>query len=303
MKNAALLTGATGFLGRIINKHQQVRTLRLGRGPQSDIRCDLSQEIPALPEVHTVIHNAGKAHSRSQTAAEAKSSFAVNERGTRNLLKGLEAHPPKQFIFISTVAVYGLDAGQNIFESAHLLGKTPYAKSKIKAENAVREWCTERGIPALILRLPLVYGPNPPGNLGDISRMIQRGQYVRISGNTARKSIVLAEDVACLVARINGQSGTYNLTDGVHPQFNELELAIAQVHQQTLRWALPLPLLRLAAYGGDALRSIGFPFPLYTERLSKMTATLTFDDSLARQELQWSPRPVLSDAACIIPKP
>mgnify|MGYP000161337492 CR=1 FL=1 len=48
-----LLTGATGFLGRIIHEQQQqVRTLRLGRGPQNDIRCDLSREAPELPQVH-----------------------------------------------------------------------------------------------------------------------------------------------------------------------------------------------------------------------------------------------------------
>jgi len=297
-----LLTGATGFLGRIIHEHQQVRTLRLGRGPQNDIRCDLSREVPELPAVHTVIHNAGKAHSVPRSAAEAQAFFEVNEQGTRNLLQGLEAQPPRQFIFISSVAVYGLDEGSSICESAPLLGITPYAQSKIKAENAVREWCSSRNIPALILRPPLVYGPNPPGNLGAISAMIQRGRYVRISGNTARKSIVLAEDIARLIARIDGQSGTYNLTDGQHPRFSDLEEAIAQVHEQPIRFGLPLSLLQLGAYGGDMLKKLKLPSPLYTARLNKMTATLTFDDHAARRDIGWNPQSVLSKAASILPK-
>ncbi len=295
-----LLTGATGFLGRIIHEHQQVRTLRLGRSPQNDIRCDLSREVPKLPAVHTVIHNAGKAHSVPRSAAEAQAFFEVNEQGTRNLLQGLQAHPPRQFIFISTVAVYGLDNGSSISEAAPLLGISPYAQSKINAEQAVREWCQQRNIPALILRLPLVYGPNPPGNLGDISKMIQAGRYVRIRGNKAHKSIVLAEDVAKLIARVDGQSGTYNLTDGVHPRFSDLEDAIAQVHEQYIRLSLPLFLLRLGAYAGDVFKKAGLPFPLYTERLNKMTAPLTFDDRKARQELNWSPEPVLSQAEAIL---
>lgn len=123
---------------------------------------------------------------------------------------------------------------------------------------------------------------------------------MRITNNTARKSIVLAEDVARLIARINGQSGTYNLTDGQHPRFSDLEEAIAEVHQQKIRFALPFPLLRTVALGGDLLRRIGLPFPLYSGRLNKMTATLTFDDAAARRDLGWSPQPVLSRAEVIL---
>jgi nucleoside-diphosphate-sugar epimerase len=240
-------------------------------------------------------------HSVPQTETEAQVFFEVNEQGTRNLLQGLQARPPRQFIFISTVAVYGLDNGSNISEAAPLQGSSPYAQSKINAEQAVREWCQQRGIPTLILRLPLVYGPNPPGNLGDISKMIQAGRYVRIRGNKARKSIVLAKDVAKLIARVDGQSGTYNLTDGVHPRFSDLEEAIAEVHEQYIRLALPLSLLRLGAYAGDVFKKAGLPFPLYTERLNKMTATLTFDDHAAQKDLGWKPQPVLSKAASILP--
>lgn len=297
-----LLTGATGFLGRIIHEHQQVRTLRLGRGPQNDIRCDLSREVPELPPVHTVIHNAGKAHSVPRSAAEEHAFFEVNEQGTHNLLRGLEVQPPQQFIFISTVAVYGLDEGSSISESAPLLGATPYAQSKIKAENAVREWCSSRNIPALILRLPLVYGPNPPGNLGAISAMIKRSRYVRISGNTAQKSVVLAEDIASLISRIDGESGTYNLTDGHHLCFSALEEAIAEIHEQPIRFGLPLSLLKFGAFGGDLLKKIKLPSPLYTARLRKMTATLTFDDHAARRDIGWNPQSVLSKAASILPK-
>jgi nucleoside-diphosphate-sugar epimerase len=293
-----LLTGATGFLGRIIYEHLQAPIIRLGRSPQNDIRCDLSQEVPELPAVHTVIHNAGKAHSVPRSAAEAQAFFDVNEQGTRNLLRGLEAQPPRQFIFISTVAVYGLEQGISISESTPLLGESTYAQSKIKAENAVREWCSQRDIPALILRLPLVYGPNAPGNLGAIRRMIASGRYVRVSNNIARKSIVFGKDVAKLISRIDGQSGTYNLTDGIHPTFLEIENAIAESMDKSIKWNLPKYPLSVLAKFGDITRKLGIPFPLYSQRLQKMTSSLTFDDSAARRDLGWQSNSVVEYIRC-----
>jgi len=293
MSITSLLTGATGFLGRIIHEHQQVRTLRLGRGAQNDIRCDLSREVPGLPEVHAVIHNAGKAHVVPRTPKEADEFHAVNYQGTLHLLEGLKAKPPRRFVLISTVAVYGCERGERIDEGQVLAGETPYAKSKIRAERAVREWCTVREVPYLILRLPLVVGEGAPGNLGAISRMIRRGRYVRIGQNPARKSMVLARDVAALLAQPPQGSGTYNLTDGVHPSFQELEQAIAAAHGRKLRLQLPPGLLRRGARVGDQLRDWKLPFPLYSERLDKMMATLTFSDDKARRELGWAPTPVL----------
>ena len=42
--------------------------------------------------------------------------------------------PPKALVFISTVAVYGCESGELITEEHPLEGETPYAKSKILAE-------------------------------------------------------------------------------------------------------------------------------------------------------------------------
>jgi nucleoside-diphosphate-sugar epimerase len=295
MPDSTLLTGATGFLGQMLHRALGPDILTLGRASNNQLIVDLSTTIPDLPPVDTVIHNAGKAHVVPQTPEEEQAFFDVNVQGTANLLQGLESHPPKQLVFISSVAVYGLDMGEAIPETAPLHGQTPYARSKIQAEALVQDFCKAHDIGYLILRLPLVVGPNPPGNLGAMVQMIRKGRYIRIGGNKARKSMVLGTDVAHLVARLSGQpSGIYNLTDGIHPSFADLEEAIASVYGQKLRWSAPMPLLRLAALGGDVLGQLGISFPLNTDRLQKMTATLTFSDAKARHELGWHPRPVLT---------
>lgn len=295
---ATLLTGATGFLGRILHAELAAAgpVLTLGRSAGNDLRADLSREAPALPTgIGTVIHNAGKAHTVPRTEAEAEAFFAVNHRGTVHLLEGLDRleAPPRRFVFISTVAVYGREEGADIDEGHPLLGSTPYARSKIEAEAAVRAWCAARSVAWFILRLPLVVGPQPPGNLGALQRAIARGRYVGIAGNEARKSVVLAADVARLIGRLEEQSGVYNLTDGHHPAFAELEEAIAAAMGKRLPVRLPGWLVAGIGRAGDLLTRGGLPFPLTTDRLRKMTGTLTFSDEQARVELGWRPRAVL----------
>ena len=54
-----------------------------------------------------VIHAAGKAHSVPKTAFEKQQFYDINVLGTQNLLAGFEKIGlPKQFVFISSVAVY-----------------------------------------------------------------------------------------------------------------------------------------------------------------------------------------------------
>ena len=288
-----LLTGASGFLGQYLLNLLGPDTISLGRNAQNTIVCDLSVENPKLQRVDRVIHVAGKAHQIPKSFEEKKAYHQVNYLGTINLLTALETFPPKRFTFISTVAVYGEEQGEDISEDCNLRGRTPYARSKIMAEKVVEKWCAVRNIPCLILRLPLVVGENPPGNLGAIWRMICMGTYLRIEGNSAKKSMVLAEDVAKLIANWEGTSGIFNLTDGVHPRFSDLEEAIAQACGKKLRWSIPFTLLRAVAKRGDQLRQLSVPFPLTTERLQKMTQTLTFSDQKAVEQLNWNPRPVL----------
>lgn len=200
----------------------------------------------------------------------------------------------KQFIFISTVAVYGLESGENIHENCPLKGSTPYALSKIQAERLLIEWAERHQIPLVILRLPLIVGTNPPGNLRFIANAISKGLYVRIKGNYAKKSMVLAEDVAQLISKLPiNASGIYNLTDGTNPTFAQVEDAIAISYQKRIPLSIPLSLINIVARIGDGLRTIGIPFPVFSERIEKMTSSLTFSDLKARKEIDWSPRPVL----------
>ena len=286
-----LVTGANGFLGKYLvdafSNHGH-RTLGL-LGCDYDV--DLSLTVPEFKETYNkVVHAAGMAHVQPKTKESGCRFFDVNVTGTENLLKGLEklSQLPETLIFISTVAVYGLDEGENINESAPLNGNTPYAISKISAEYLVREWGERHNVKTVIFRLPLIAGANPPGNLGAMIRAINKGYYFSIGVGRARRSMVLAEDVADLINKCNNCHGIYNLTDGYHPSIRELAETIAKAYDRRIK-VMPSYLVRLAVKAGDLLPFI----PVNSLKLEKLTSTLTFSDEKVRRELGWSPRMVL----------
>ena len=287
-----LVTGSNGFLGKtiveILQKKHQIITLARSSG---DYQLPLDKQVPNFKEkFNLIIHSAGKAHSVPKTAIEKKQFHQVNVIGTQNLLKGLENSAiPQQFVFISSVAVYGKEKGTNITEESPLNAKDAYGMSKIEAEKFIFDWCQKNNVICTILRLPLLVGPNPPGNLGAMIKAINKGYYFNIGGGIAQKSMVLAEDVANFIPKIATRGGTYNLTDGFHPTFFELSSAIAKQLKKSRPMNMPLIAAKTIGLLGDFL---GSKAPINSLKLKKITADLTFDDSKARVK-GWRPRNVL----------
>ncbi|MBF2708211.1 NAD-dependent epimerase/dehydratase family protein [Flavobacterium soyangense] len=290
-----LLTGANGFLGKSIVKElaSSYNLISLSR-TSGDYKVSLEKEIPEFfQKFDLVIHSAGKAHSVPKTDIEKQSFFEVNVKGTENLLKGLEnAGLPKQFVFISSVSVYGVISGNQINEEQPLMAIDPYGKSKILAEKLVQDWCAKNNIICTILRLPLVVGKNPPGNLGAMINGIRKGFYFNIAGGNAKKSMVLADDISRVLLKVAEVGGIYNLTDGYHPNFYEISLLISKQLGKGKVNNMPIWIAEIFAFFGDI---IGSRFPINSDKLNKLNATLTFDDLKARRAFGWNPQAVLKE--------
>ena len=285
-----LLTGSTGFLGKAIKEIIPVDDLiTLGRH-DCNIIADISVDFPVLPPVNYVIHAAGKAHLLPKTEQDKYDFHLINVVGTQNLLKALEHNLPESFLFISSVAVYGKSTGILINEEEELAASDSYGKSKIEAERLVKKWCCKNGVRVSILRLPLVVGPNPPGNLGAMIKGIQKGYYFNIAGGIARKSMVSRIDVAKIIPKALEVGGVYNLTDGYHPSFTEISEIIAMKLNKRSPMNIPYWLAVILARSGDILGSNAM---INSVKLRKITSELTFDDTGARQFLGWNPTLVL----------
>lgn len=301
-KKKCLITGYPGFLGsslyQQLNIEDEMHSLGLvDEKTNNHTISDLSKGVPTIPDLKydLVIHAAGKAHIVPRTEAEKQSFDSINHIGTINLLRALEnlSEPPKALVLVSSVSVYGRDIGDRITESDSLDATDPYGQSKIKAEEAVMSWDHPETIKG-ILRLPLIVGPNPPGNLGRMLKAIQKRRYFNVAGGKARRSFVWIEDIAPFVIRLAEKGGTYNLTDGHDVSFAELYEGLCSALHTRPNPSLPKCVARPLAVIGDVLgRMTHKKMPFDSLTYKKMTSDLTFSCEKAVRDFNWKPTPVL----------
>ncbi len=290
-----LFTGGTGFLGKNVMPllTQQYEVTTCGITPDDMLKANLAKEVPELPEHYDVVlHAAGKAHVVPKTEAEKQVFYDVNYVGTIHLCDALEkVGVPKALIFISTVAVYGCEFGDLITEEHPLKGDSPYAKSKIMAEQYLTDWCKNHGVVLGILRPSLLAGKNAPGNLGAMVDGIKKGFYLNIAGGKVKKSILMAEDIAHLLRLLEEKGGVYNVCDSYQPTFGEISASVARQLGKHKPFSIPYWMAWCMAKAGDLL---GSKAPINSYKLEKMTKSLTFSNEKARRVLGWEPMDVLT---------
>lgn len=296
MMDSILITGGTGFLGKNIVPYikQKYDITLCGITPQDDIQVNLAKDVPELPvKYDLVLHAAGKAHVVPKTEKEIQAFYDVNLLGTKNLCAGLEkVGVPRSFIFVSTVAVYGCEEGENIDEDHPLNGNTPYALSKIQAEEFLTDWCRKNNVTLSIIRPSLIAGPNPPGNLGAMIAGIKSGKYLSIGGGKTRKSVLMVSDIPILIELMKDKGGIFNVCDNHQPTFKELEDSIAFQLGGKKVISIPLWFATMCAKVGNIL---GSKAPINSQKLSKITKSLTFSNAKAKRELGWQPTDVVSN--------
>lgn len=120
-----------------------------------------------------VFHVAAVVHK--QEKPEMESIYTkVNKNLPIEVAKKAKQAGVKQFIFMSTMAIYGEEGkiGKElvITENTHPNPKTYYGKSKIEAERALQK-LSDPNFKIVVLRPPMVYGPNCPGNYSRLEKI------------------------------------------------------------------------------------------------------------------------------------
>jgi len=286
-----LFTGASGFVGRNVvpQLRGRYRVVTLGRNPADDVVADLSHCVPELSECpQVVVHAAALAHPGRHTVPD--DFMAVNVDGTRNLCKSLErGRFPRAFVFISTVAVYGVADGTSaIDEACELRGASAYARSKIEAERWLRLWCEANGVALAILRLSALIGRGAPGNVGRMVVGMRRGYYMGIGSGTGLRGMTLVDDLAPAIVAAIGRTGVWNIV-GENMRMRGIEQMVADAVGRRFVPRIPDAVARVAARIGDCF---GAEAAINTECYRLLTRSIEFSSARARAELGWHPAPI-----------
>jgi nucleoside-diphosphate-sugar epimerase len=81
-------------------------------------------------------------------------------QGTRNLIEWLAPTPPKKFVYTSSTSVYGQNDGSLVKESSPTEPQAETAKVLIETEKVLLAAAQQKTIPAVILRVAGIYGPD-----------------------------------------------------------------------------------------------------------------------------------------------
>lgn len=160
------------------------------------------------------------------------------------------------------------------------------------AEEYLTKWCKYNNVVLGILRPSLLAGKGAPGNLGAMVNGIRKGFYMNIAGGKVVKSILMAEDIANILPKLEEKGGVYNVCDTRQPSFGELSLSVARQLGKRKPLSIPYWMAWCMAKVGDLL---GNKAPINSYKLEKMTKSLTFSNESARKELGWEPLDVLEN--------
>jgi len=304
---SVLVTGASGFIGRRLCaalREEGARVRALARRPcagpwDERVTVDLAAgAVPssALAGVDTVFHLAGRVHASAGDADDAERHRRANVEGTRALLAAAVAAGAPGIVHFSSVKAMGEGGPACLDEDAPAAPQTDYGRSKREAERLVLEAGARQGLHAVVLRLPLVYGPGARGNLAEMLEAVARGRFPPIADPGNRRSLVHVDDVvaaALLAARRPEATGrVYLVTDGrAYSTRDILEGMWQALGRRAPRWSLPLPLLRALARAGDvAGRVRGRPWRFDSRACRKLTGSAWYSSERIARELGFRPR-------------
>ena len=172
-----LLTGAHGFVGSALCQDLLRRgvgvnaVIRQGSGRGKFLIKDIASQTDWMSPLHgcsAVIHLAARVHVLTDRAVDPLAAFrSVNVQGTLNLARQAAKSGVHRFVFISSIGVNGaVTACESFSAEDQAQPHSPYAQSKYEAELGLQALAIETGMTVVIIRPPLVYGPNAPGNFG-----------------------------------------------------------------------------------------------------------------------------------------
>lgn len=300
MAVSILVTGASGCIGRSLCRALLCRGYHVAafvRSRESAARLPGEVEVRWIGDIgptttwpvgtfakfDAVIHLAAKVHA--QRVGDASGTYQqVNAEATENLARMVAAQSgDSRFVFCSSAHAVCNFAANVVDESSPCAPQTPYGMSKREAERRLGIVAAETGLSTVVLRPAPVYGPELPGDLMKLLRMVSRGWPLPLGAVDNRRSLVYVENVVdALIAAAThpAASGeTFFVSDGEEVSLSSLLSMYSAMSGRRSRL--------IAVSPGNIRRFLSLLGKSSTAE--RMLGSLAIDSRRIRRTLSWQP--------------
>ena len=296
--NNIAVTGATGFIGRhlverLLQEETQLQIITRDRrrvpsewqGRSSVMEKDIAESAFQLsPGTGVVFHCAGE-------TSDPRQFYKTNVEGTRNVLDACVGKGIKRFVYLSSVGVMGMEKPGTFDEISPCSPKNDYEQSKLEAEKLILETSQKEGLPVVILRPSIVYGP---GKLSErdsflsLIRSIKRGYFRYIGTKKSIYNIVYVGDIVeallyLAISPVVEKKKIFIINDPMAwGDFVPYIQSLLHIERKT--GTIPKMLAFLLALGGELGATVGIKMPFSITRFKALTSETIFSSERLRKE-------------------
>ncbi len=301
-----LVTGASGFIGgavvaRLVAEGARVRGLvrsaekgavvaGLGAEP---VLGDLTDADALRRAVQgcAIVLNVGAALGGS-----AATQSAVNVTAVGVLAEIVHAAGVRRLVHISSIAAYGYGGAEIVTEDTPLRpGAEHYGQSKALGETRLRERCAVCGLPYVIIRPGMVYGPRSGFWTRKMAELMNRTPAMLPGeGETPCPVIYIGDLVDLIVVAAEHPNAAGQVFNGVSdppPTWRQFLGAYAAMAGRSRFIPIPIPVLRgIAPVAEIVTRLSGEPQPVGQMIDGLIAGRRVYSMAKAARLLDWRPR-------------
>lgn len=284
-----LITGAEGFIGthlvsELNSSEYSLICLTRESLAESDGSAISGQTDWSnyLTDVDVVIHLANAAHTNNISTEELEE---VNVLATRNLVQQSIQSGVQQLVYISSSKVYGEKVTSRVSEKTPLNENDcdDYGRSKLRAENAIKDGCQSSQLKYTIIRPPLVYGIGAKANLVSLIRLCDSPMPLPFGKFKEPKSMVSVTNLVNLISHCikntAAENQVFNVSDQSTTSLYELLTDIrASMNRSQRIWPVPKFLVNFL------MKILG-----KSEQFDKLDQPLVVSSELVQEQLNWKP--------------
>lgn len=247
---------------------------------------DIAALADALHGTDVAIHLAARAHVMRETSSDIDAAFhRVNVDGTKSLCTAAARSAVQRIVFVSSIAVNGTSTDAKPFTEADTPNPTePYARSKWRAELALRECSRSAGVQTVVVRPPLIYGPGAKGNFLRLLNLAHSGFPLPLASIANRRSLIGVRNLSDLLILCMESAAAVGQTYlAAEPEMHSTAGLVRALRRNLGRpdriFGMPQAVLQ------PLVRVMGVE-----SQFNKLCGSLEVCSNKARSDLSWTPR-------------